>query len=368
MKIGIPREIKDHENRVALSPDGTRTLVQAGHEVRVEEGAGLGSGFSDAAYAEAGAHLCTVAQAWNADLVVKVKEPLPREYDFLKNQLLFTFLHLAGVPRALTEALLAGKTTAIAYETLEDASGRLPLLEPMSAVAGNMAALVGAYYLGRHHGGNGVQLGEVLSHKYGKVLIIGDGIVAFHAAKTAHGLGAKVFVAGLDPAKGAAMKKAVGADLVFFPSTPEAIADHLPDTDLLVGGVLRRGAKAAHVVTEAMVKTMRPGAVLVDVSIDQGGCIETSRATTHSDPVYEQHGVLHYCVANMPSAYPRTSTLALTEASLPYIARLAERGMAMLREDPGAGKALNASDGFLTNKEVADSLDLTHRYREFPWD
>jgi alanine dehydrogenase len=365
MKIGVPKEIKDHENRVALTPDGAARLVRAGHSVHVQVGAGLGSGFPDAAYSEAGARPCDAADAWNADLVVKVKEPMAPEYDFLKHQMLFTFLHLAGVPRALTEALLAGKTTAIAYETLEDAAGRLPLLEPMSAVAGNMATLMGAYYLGRPHGGNGMQLGEVLGRKYGKVLIVGDGIVAFHAAKTAHGLGAEVFVAGLDPAKGAAMREAIGADLNFFPSTPATIAGHLPDTDLLVGGVLQRGAKAARVVTEAMVKSMRPGSVLVDVSIDQGGCIETSHATTHSDPVYERHGVLHYCVANMPSAYPRTSTLALTEASLPYIVALAERGIGLLREDAGFGKALNAHGGFLTNKEAADSMGLTDRYRAF---
>jgi alanine dehydrogenase len=367
MNIGVPKEIKDHENRVALTPAGVDRLVRAGHRVFVQESAGLGSGFSDAAYAEAGARLCNVEEAWDAELVVKVKEPMAAEYGFLKNQLLFTFLHLAGVPRALTEALLAGETTAIAYETLEDEAGRLPLLEPMSAVAGNMAALVGAYYLGRHHGGRGVQLGEVLGLRHGKVLIIGDGIVAFHAARTAYGLGAEVFVAGLDPARGEGMKRSIGSDLQFFLSEPGAIAGHLRDTDLVIGAVLRRGARAAHVVTAAMVASMPPRSVVVDVSIDQGGCIETSRATTHSDPVYEHHGVLHYCVANMPSAYPRTSTLALTEASLPYIAKLAEHGIGLLREDTGFGKALNAHGGFLTNREVADAMGLADRYQAFPW-
>lgn len=365
MKIGIPKEIKDHESRVALTPAGAASLVQAGHQVCVQEGAGLGSGFPDQAYSKAGARICPVADAWDTDLVVKVKEPLANEYAFLKDQLLFTFLHLAGVPRSLTEALLAGKTTAIAYETLEDPAGRLPLLAPMSAVAGNMAALVGAYYLARSHGGKGVQLGEVLGVRHGKVLIIGDGVVASHAARSARGLGAEVFIAGLDAAKGEAMRRNIADDLTFFLSDPAAIAGHLEDADLVVGAVLRHGAKADYVVTERMVQSMQPGSVIVDVSIDQGGCIETSKPTSHSDPVYERHGVIHYCVTNMPGAYPRTSTLALTEATLPYVMKLAERGVDQLREEPGFGKALNAYAGFLTCRPAAEALGLMDRYRDF---
>jgi len=365
MKIGIPKEIKDHEGRVAVTPAGADSLVRLGHQIWVQEGAGLGSGFSDADYLKAGACICEVEKAWGADLVVKVKEPLESEYGYLKNQLLFTYLHLAGVPRSLTEALLEGKTSAIAYETLEDSSGRLPLLAPMSAVAGNMAALVGAQYLARSHGGKGVQLGEVLGVRHGKVLIIGDGVVGVHAARSARGLGAKVFVAGLDAEKGANMRREIADDLEFFLSEPEAIARHVADADLVVGAVLRKGAKADYVVTEEMVRSMRPGSVVVDVSIDQGGCIETSRPTSHSDPVYELHGVTHYCVTNMPGAYPRTSTLALTEATLPYVTRLAEKGLEALREDRGFGQALNAHGGHLTCLPAAEALGMTDRYRDF---
>lgn len=365
MKIGIPKEIKDNEGRVALTPAGAASLVQLGHQIAVQEGSGLGSGFSDADYLKAGARLCAAEEAWGADLVIKVKEPLESEYGYLKNQLLFTYLHLAGVPRSLTDALLDGNTSAIAYETLEDASGRLPLLAPMSAVAGNMAALVGAQYLARSHGGKGVQLGEVLGIRHGKVLIIGDGVVGVHAAKSARGLGAKVVVAGLDAEKGVRMRREIADDIVFVQSEPDAIARHAADADLVVGAVLRKGAKADWVVTEEMVKSMRPGSVIVDVSIDQGGCIETSRPTSHSAPVYELHGVTHYCVTNMPGAYPRTSTLALTSATLPYVTTLAEKGLDGLREDRGFGRALNAHEGYLTCLPAAEALGMTDRYRDF---
>lgn len=365
MRVGVPKEIKDQEGRVALTPAGAASLAARGHEVHVQAGAGSGSGFSDADYAAAGARLVTVEEAWNAELVVKVKEPLASEYGYLKNQLLFTYFHLAGVPRELTEALLAGQTTAIAYETLEDAAGRLPLLAPMSAVAGNMAALVGAYYLARNHGGKGVQLGEVLGVRHGKALIIGDGVVGSHAARSARGLGARVVVAGLEPAKGESLRRDIADDIEFFISDPELIAQQVADADLVVGAVLRKGAKADYVVTEAMVRSMQPGSVLVDVSIDQGGCIATSRPTSHTDPVYELHGVIHYCVTNMPGAYPRTSTLALTEATLPYVAKLADQGLEALREDAGFGKALNAYRGYLTCLPAAEALGLTERYRDF---
>lgn len=367
MRIGVPKEIKNLENRVALTPEGVRRLVSAGHEVRVQAGAGSGSGFPDSNYQHAGALVVGVEEAWNCELVIKVKEPLEAEYGFLRGNLLFTYLHLAGAPRALTESLLERKTSAIAYETLEDAAGRLPLLAPMSAIAGNMAALVGAYYLAKVNGGKGVQLGEVLGQRHGKVLIVGDGVVAFHAAKTARGLGAEVFVAGLDGAKGEAMKKEIAADLQFFISEPAVLANLAGEVDLLVGAVLRHGAKADYVVSEAMVKSMQAGSVVVDVSIDQGGCIETSRPTSHSAPVFERHGVIHYCVTNMPGAYPRTSTLALTEATLPYVLRLAGRGVDALRDEPCLSKALNTHQGFLTCAPVAQALGLQGRLRSFPW-
>ncbi len=365
MNIGIPKEIKDNEGRVSLTPAGAARLAGVGHQICVQEGAGLGAGFADGDYANSGARIGTANEAWGADLVVKVKEPLESEYGYLRNQMLFTYLHLAGVTRSLAEALLEGKTTAIAYETLEDAAGRLPLLAPMSAVAGNMAALVGAQYLARSYGGKGVQLGQVLGVRHGKVLIIGDGVVAAHAARSARGLGAKVAIAGLDREKGAHLRREIGDDLEFFLSEPEAVAHRVADSDLVVGAVLRKGAKADYVVTEAMVRSMRPGSVVVDVSIDQGGCIETSRPTSHSDPVYERHGVIHYCVTNMPGAYPHTSTLALTKATLPYVTQLADKGLDALREDPGFGRALNAYEGYLTCLPAAEALGLTERYRNF---
>jgi len=228
-----------------------------------------------------------------------------------------------------------------------------------------MAALMGAYYLARSQGGSGVQLGQVLGTRHGKVLIIGDGVVAHHAAKSAYGLGATVFVAGLDRRKGERMRREIGADLNYLLSNPEAIALHAREADLLVGAVLQRGAKADFVISEEMVKTMRPGSVIVDVSIDQGGCIETSRPTSHSSPVYVTHDVIHYCVTNMPGAYPRTSTLALTEAVLPYALRLADRGLAALREDEGFAKALNTHEGFITCRPVAEALGLSESFRPY---
>jgi alanine dehydrogenase len=364
MKIGVPKETKDQEGRVAMTPAGARRFVEAGHAVWIESGAGLGSGFTDPEYQAVGAQLCDAATAWDSELVLKVKEPLESEYGYLQQQILFTYLHLAGAPRALSETLLQRGTTALAYETLEDAAGRLPLLAPMSAIAGNMAAQVGAYYLARSQGGKGVQLGEVLGVRHGQVLIIGDGTVAQHAARTAYGLGALVAVAGLDPAKGEALRRQTGDALEFFPSSQEAIAARLPDTDLLIGAVLRHGAKADFVVSEAMIQTLAPGSVVVDVSIDQGGCIATSRPTSHTHPVYQAHGVTHYCVTNMPGAYPRTSTLALTEAVLPYALRLAQQGLAALHQDAGFAKALNAHQGHITCRPAAEALGLMEHYRE----
>lgn len=363
MKIGVPKEIKDNENRIALTPAGARALVQAGHAVVVQAGGGLGSGFADSEYQAAGATLVTAPEAWDAELVLKVKEPLASEYGYCRGQMLFTYLHLAGVTPTLTHALLDGKVTAIAYETVEGERGRLPLLAPMSAVAGNMAAQMGAYYLAGFNGGKGMQLGQVLGKRYGKVLVIGDGVVGQHAARTAAGMGAHVVMLARDASREAQFRREISPCIEFALSEPGAIARHTLDSDLVVGAVLVRGAKAARVVTREMVQRMQPGSVIVDVSIDQGGCVETARPTTHSHPVYVVHDVIHYCVTNMPGAYPRTSTLALTTATLPYVVQLANHGLSALRSDAGLACGVNTHQGFVTYKAVADALSLVDRYK-----
>ena len=365
MKIGVPKEIKDRENRVGLTPSGTAALIEHGHQIQVESEAGAGSGFTNGDYRLTGAEIVTAKAAWQTDLVTKVKEPLESEYPFLNGQIVFTFFHLAGVTPRLTAALLDTKTTAIAYETVENADGRLPLLAPMSAIAGNIAVTMGAYYLARFNGGRGMLLGRVLTKRYGKVLVVGDGIVGRHAAATALGMGANVHIAGRHLDREAALKNDLSAALSFVLSEPAHLTQEIKDTDLLVGAVLTRGAKAAKVVSEEMVCTMRPGSVIVDVSIDQGGCIETAHPTTHSSPVFLKHGVIHYCVTNMPGAYPRTSTIALTEATLPYAMRLADEGLEALKADPGFAKGLNTHRGHITCAAVADALGLSARYRQF---
>lgn len=364
MKIGIVKEIKDKENRVSVTPEGVKALTQAGHTVLVETKAGTGSGFSDQEYQQAGAVLGSAKDVWSVDLVVKVKEPLESEYSFLKGQLVFTFFHLAGVSESLTDALLKTKTTAIAYETLEDDQGRLPILAPMSAVAGNMAALMGSYYLAKFNQGKGMQLGTVLGKQYGKVLIIGDGVVGQHAAQVASSMGAKVYMAGKHEGKGRQLKETTLPKIEFFLSSQNSIMEHLADVDLIVGAVLLRGARAPYVITEDMVRQLQEGTVIVDVSIDQGGCVETSRPTSHSNPVFVKHGVVHYCVTNMPGAYPRTSTMALMEATMPYLLKLANEGFESFTNDKGLSKAVNTYNGFLTCKPVAEELGLEEKYRE----
>jgi alanine dehydrogenase len=365
MRIGVVKEVKDKENRIALTPAGAKALSTTGHEVLVQEGAGSGSCFTDEEYLLAGAKLVSLAEAWQAELVLKVKEPTGSEFTHLGKQILFTYLHLAGVTRDLTEALLAGGTTAIAYETVENESGRLPLLAPMSAVAGNMAVTMGSYYLARFNGGKGVQLGSVLGHRSGKVVIIGDGVVGQHAANVANGMGANVYIAGRYPERTEMLQKKIGADLHFFLSEPKQVAHHLKSADLVVGAVLLPGAKAPHLVTAEMVQRMQPGSVIVDVSIDQGGCIETSRPTTHSEPVFEKYGIIHYCVTNMPGAYPCTSTVALTAATLPYIIKLADNGLDVLRKDAGFARGVNTCQGHITRKEIAEALNMEDRFRPF---
>lgn len=365
MKIGVPREIKDNENRVALTPGGTNVLVEAGHSVHIQEGAGLGSGFPDDDYLKAGASLVSADAAWLSDLVIKVKEPLESEYRYLGEQIVFTYFHLAGVTPALTETLLQRKTTAIAYETVEDEAGKLPLLAPMSAIAGNMAVTMGNFYLAHFNRGKGMLLARVFDKRFGKAVIIGDGVVGRHSARVASAMGTDVTVIGRHRERVPALEKEISKDIHFVLSRPEEIASTIEEADLVVGAVLRRGALAPRIVTEAMVRKMQPGSVIVDVSIDQGGCVETSHPTTHLNPVFEKHGVIHYCVTNMPGAYPRLSTIALTDATLPYMLKLADNGIAALREDHGLARGLNTYMGYLTCKAVAESLDLMPRYREF---
>jgi alanine dehydrogenase len=365
MKIGVPKEIKENENRVALTPAGAQALIKAGHSVLVQSGAGAGSGFPDDDYTGAGAQLVSAKTAWKTDLVLKVKEPLEQEYHLLGEQMVFTYCHLAGVTHALTEALLEHRTTAIAYETVEDSEGKLPLLAPMSAVAGNMAVTMGNYYLAHFNNGKGMLLSRIFTRRYGKVVIIGDGVVGRHCARAADAIGANVYLAGRHRERIAELKRETSADLHFVLSRPDNIAAELRDADLVVGSVLHRGGRAPHVVSETMVRDMQPGSVIVDVSIDQGGCVETSHPTTHSAPVYERHGVIHYCVANMPGAYPRLSTIALTNATLPYALKLADSGLDALRADKAFARGVNTHDGHINCRAVAEALERMDRYIEF---
>lgn len=364
MRIGIPKEIKDNENRVGLLPAGAEALAAQGHDVLVERDAGRGCGFADSDYEAAGAKIVAAAEAWGADLVVKVKEPLESEYGYLRDQIVFAYFHLAGVAESLTQALLEAGTTAIAYETVEDDAGALPLLAPMSAVAGSMAPLMGGYFLAKFAGGCGVLVSRLLGESYGHVSVLGDGVVGRHAARAAAAMGGRVSIFSRHPERRPALE-ALGDQVGFVLSTAESLAQRLPSTDLLVGAVLIAGARAPRLVSAEMVASMPQGSVIVDVSIDQGGCIETSRPTSHSDPVYIEHGVTHYCVTNMPGAYPRTSALALTKATLPYVIELAARGLAAPAGDAGFARGVNTHAGFVTCRAAADSLGLTDVYRDF---
>lgn len=365
MRIGVVREIKDKENRVALTPDGARSLVERGHTVRIERDAGVGAGHDDAAYREVGAGIVDTVAAWDCDLVLKVKEPQESEFRYFDGQILFTYLHLSGVPAALTKALIKARMTAIAYETVEDRDGRFPLLMPMSAIAGNMTVAVGSHYLARPNGGKGTQLGAVLGQRNGKVLVIGDGTVGEHATRTADGMGANVCLFGRSPTKYEQIRRHTSDAVQYIESTPDNIAAHLTDADLVIGAVLLPGDRAPHLVSEAMIQRMQPGSVAIDVSVDQGGCFETTRATTHSDPVYELHGVIHYAVSNMPGAYPRTATRALTHATLPYVQQLADRGLDALHDDPYFAKGVNTHAGLITCKPVAHAHRLDSLYQPF---
>jgi len=357
MKIGIPTEVKTEEYRVAVTPSGVRELVARGHEVFVQRGAGEGSGFENDAYLAAGAQLLdAAAEVFDAaELIVKVKEPIAQEYPLFKEgQTLFTYLHLAA-DEPLTRFLLEKRIKAFAYETLS-VDGRLPLLEPMSEVAGKMASVMGAYHLGRYMGGRGILAGGVVGTEKAHYVILGGGVAGLAAAQVASGLGAKVTILDINLARLHYLDDVLPPNVSTLYSTADAVESLLPTADVVIGTVLIPGAKAPKLVTKAMLPLMQKGSVLVDVSIDQGGCFESSHATTHKEPTYVEEGVVHYCVANMPGAYPRTSTMALTNATLPYLLKLAQFGAdGVLEAFPVMKGALNTFDGKLTNKPVADA-------------
>ncbi len=363
MKIGIPSEVKVDEYRVAITPSGVRELVGHGHSVVIEKGAGEGSAISDAQYTEQGAKMLNNADAVFADseMIIKVKEPQPAEVALLRpGQILFTYLHLAPDPE-LTAALVESGATCVAYETVEDSAGRLPLLAPMSEIAGKIATQAGAFMLEKPLGGRGMLLGGVPGVAAGKVMVIGGGVVGQNAADVAVGMGAEVYVYDRDIDRLRELEPLMkGLISTCFASTLE-IEQRLPDMDLVVGAVLVHGGKAPHVITRQQLSLMKPGSVLVDVAIDQGGCFETSKATTHSDPTYVIDGVTHYCVANMPGAVPITSTWALTNATMPFVLKLADLGVyGALSADPGFMKGLNVAAGRVTYEPVAEDQGLSH--------
>ncbi|SFE92530.1 alanine dehydrogenase [Paenibacillus algorifonticola] len=361
MIIGVPKEIKTSEYRVALTPAGVTMLKAAGHQVLVQTGAGDGSGFQDGDYTSEGAVIVdSAAGIWErAEMIMKVKEPLPEEYRyFRKGQLLFTYLHLAAAPE-LAKALMDSEVTAIAYETIQLQNGSLPLLTPMSEVAGRMAVQVGAQFLEAFNGGRGVLLGGVPGVAPGEVVIIGGGIVGTNAAKVALGMGATVVLLERSLDRMRYLDDVFGGRIQTIMSSSYHIAEAVAKADLLIGAVLIPGAKAPHLVTEDMVKTMKKGAVIVDVAVDQGGSIATvDRATTHKDPIYVKHGVIHYAVANIPGAVPRTSTFALTNVTMPYALLLANDGLAAIKLSEPLQKGVNTHSGKLTYEQVATALNL----------
>lgn len=357
MKIGIPKEIKNNENRVGMTPDGVAELVKHGHEVFVQHTAGDGSGFADAAYEKVGAKILPTIEAVYdvAEMIIKVKEPIKPEYPLLKHgQLVFTYFHLA-CDLELTEAMVESGAVCLAYETVQTADKRLPLLVPMSEVAGRMASINGAYYLQKTKGGKGKLMSGVPGVKPAKVLVLGGGIVGEAAARMAAGMGAEVYITDISLPRLRQLDAELPANVHTLYSTEHNIRKELKDVDIVVGSVLVPGDKAPHLITRDMLKEMEPGTVLVDVAIDQGGCFETSHPTTHSDPVYEVDGIVHYAVANIPGAVPNTSTAALTNATLKYALALADKGWKKAcREDAALYKGLNVVEGKITFKAVAD--------------
>jgi alanine dehydrogenase len=357
MIIGVPKEIKNNENRVAMTPGGVHELVVRGHRVMVEQSAGENSGFLDASYVSAGAEISLDADSvWSeSDMIVKVKEPIAKEYPLMREgQILFTYLHLAA-SRECTEAILRSRTTAIAYETVQLPNNSLPLLQPMSEVAGRLSAQIGAYHLMKTNGGAGLLMGGVAGTPRAKVVVIGGGVAGTEAALVANGMGAEVTVIDLSLPRLREIDARFNSEIQTRVSTKYEIAEQLLDADLVIGSVLIPGERAPKLVTDEMVKTMKKGAVLVDIAIDQGGCFENSRPTTHDDPIFAVHDAIYYCVANMPGAVPATSTRALTNATLPYVIALAQKGWVKAMEDDKAlALGLNAHEGKITYQAVAD--------------
>lgn len=360
MRIGIPKEIKDHEYRVALVPEGARELVEAGHAVHIETGAGLAAGFKDEAYQSAGAVIVDkAAAAWAAELVVKVKEPQPEEVGYLRaGHLLFCYLHLAAAP-ALARELMTRGVTAIAYETVSRAGGGLPLLQPMSDIAGRLAPQMGALGLHKSHGGSGKLISGMPGVPPAHVLVIGAGVVGMSATRAALGLGARVTLIDRQADKLARAETLFGARVETRFSSPEAIADSLAAADILIGAAQIPGRHAPRLISLASLKRMQPGSVLVDVAIDQGGIAETSRPTTHSTPFFVAEGIVHYCVTNMPGAVAHTATQALTHATLPYVQALATHGLAALDADAGLKAGLHVHAGTITHAGLAQDLGLS---------
>jgi alanine dehydrogenase len=362
MRIGVVKEIKPDEYRVALTPAGARELGQRGHEVLVEAGAGVGSRFPDAEYEAVGARLTTVDDVWaSADMVLKVKEPLPDEFERLREGLvLFTYLHLAA-DETLTRALLASGATCIAYETVETDDGRLPLLAPMSEVAGRLATQMGAWALEKAQGGRGILLGGVPGVAPAKVVVLGGGIVGYNAALIAVGMQADVWVLDKSVERMRDLEMMLDGRITLAMSNRLQVEQAIRNADLVIGAVLVPGARAPKLVTREQLGDLRPGTVLVDVAIDQGGCFETSHPTTHSDPIYEVDGIVHYCVSNMPGAVPVTSTFALMNVTLPYVEALADHGVrAAIARDPALARGVNVLDGNLTYEAVADAHGLDY--------
>ncbi|MEO1671621.1 MAG: alanine dehydrogenase [Cyanobacteria bacterium J06631_2] len=366
MQIGVPKEIKDQEFRVGLSPDSVRVLTDKGHSVALEIGAGVGSGFSDRDYQQAGATIVPDAQAaWDKELVVKVKEPLAAEYDLIRQgQILFTYLHLAA-NKPLTKRLIDSGVTAIAYETVES-EGKLPLLMPMSVIAGRLSVQFGARFLERQQGGRGVLLGGIPGVSPGQVTILGGGVVGTEAAKIAIGMGAKVQIFDINVERLSYLENLFGSRVELLYSNSAAIETAVPEADLLIGAVLIPGKKAPTLVNRDLVAKMRPGSVIVDVAVDQGGCIETLRPTSHSEPVYVESGVVHYGVPNMPGAVPWTATQALNNSTLPYVVKLADMGVKALETNSSLAMGLNISQHQIVHPVIREVFqDLTARTAEF---
>jgi alanine dehydrogenase len=357
MEIGVPKETKDQEYRVGLSPSSVRSLCEKKHQVFVETQAGMGAGLTDEDYQQAGATVVTdCKEVWNRELVVKVKEPLPSEYGYLqKGQLLFTYLHLAA-DHGLTKALIDSGITAIAYETVELPNGKLPLLNPMSVIAGRLSVQFGAHYLEKQQGGRGVLLGGFPGVRSGRVAILGGGVVGTEAARIALGMGAQVQILDINVERLAELENLFGSRVELLYSNSSQIETVIPDADLLIGAVLSTGKRAPKLVTRELVKQMRPGSVIVDVAVDQGGCVETLQATSHSHPTYVEEGVVHFGVPNMPGAVPWTATQALNNSTLPYVIQLANQGLAALEENPILGKGLNIHNQQLLYPAVQEAF------------